>query len=503
MKTEVEFIYEKELKNDGIIEHAHIIAEASQQISEIAEARKRLRELKETIERHSKYIQDGKISFQTVGEFEWHKPIADYVTIHSIQGDFPEFIRPMTPKEIEEYCELEIPFEAEDSIVVHSKEEAERAKDRLKAVGWNVTDEELDARVTIVELPEKQESERGDVKKIYALDNLNPSGWVLEEDYLKAVEQNRKQEEESDQGDEDSFTDRPGFEEHHTKGDYFIKAPDSFNDAMMWTVLKHCGHGVAPDLIGFFYRESDAIKKVRELRKEANAFQEQTTADQIPVYKSLRDGTYFLLDNEGKRLPLTVLIEADLTITFIDPFDNDQFLVKRPEDIRLRDQEEETTFPKGWSIEPNSTGKWTVRGSWESREQVLGSHPTREAAEAYLKDYLASEAVETDQVEGDGLYIIHTGYSWEVRDKNDPQKGLMAYYPEREKAEIFVELYRKDNNLANVLSMVRKIYHQRHKEEQPQENLLNSTENYDVIENVDGSINARMKNEKKEMINEH
>lgn len=66
---------------------------------------------------------------------------------------------------------------------------------------------------------------------------------------------------------------------------------------------------------------------------------EETTVDEIPVYKSLRDGTYFLLDNEGKRLPLTVLIEADLTITFIDPFDNDQFLVKRPEDIRLRDEE--------------------------------------------------------------------------------------------------------------------------------------------------------------------
>jgi hypothetical protein len=281
------FDYEKVLTETDILEIAKKIGETRKKIDEIEEARKTLKNLqheKLTLERQ---LEQGKATGHFNGIHSYHDPEEGLVTISPNPkidwrpNSFTPFTREMTQYEKEKYCQHTIDFKE----------------------------------------PEQEE-------------DINLGIQITKEN-----EELLEQEEESDQGDEDSFTDRPGFEEHHTKGDYFIKAPDSFNDAMMWTVLKHCGHGVAPDLIGFFYRESDAIKKVRELRKEANAFQEQITADQIPVYKSLRDGTYFLLDNEGKRLPLTVLIEADLTITFIDPFDNDQFLVKRPEDIRLRDEE--------------------------------------------------------------------------------------------------------------------------------------------------------------------
>lgn len=165
MKTVNYFNYEKELTNEDVVHHAKIIAQASKEIGEIEEAKKRLRDLKETIERHSRYIQAGKIVSFLQGEFDWHKPVQDCVTISSPSGRFPAFVRDMTPDEIQEYSQLEIPFEAEESIVVSSEEEAEKAKNRLKAVGWNVTDEDLNEMVRVevddkVHRPDSTESDQ-------------------------------------------------------------------------------------------------------------------------------------------------------------------------------------------------------------------------------------------------------------------------------------------------------------------------------------------------------
>ncbi|MBN8545806.1 MAG: hypothetical protein J0L60_06700 [Ignavibacteria bacterium] len=284
MKTINYFNYEKELTNEDIIRYAKIIAQASKEISEIEEAKKRLRDLKETIERHSKYIQEGKIVSLYQGEFEWHKPVQNCVTISSPTGRFPAFLRDMTPEEIKEHSQLEIPFD-----------------NTVEQVTDMIVEAAKEAGFDTVMKDEKTNSEDED----------------------------------------DIFLDNAGEEEFTKQGDYYIKGPQGFHSPMVWDVLRHDGHGRMPDHIGTFYSHSDAKRKVRELRKEAEAQKERIRTDQIPVYKSEKDGSYFLLDNEGNRLPLEVLIDADKTITFIDPFDKGQFLVKSPEDIQLRDEEPE------------------------------------------------------------------------------------------------------------------------------------------------------------------
>ncbi len=114
MKTTNELLYTKMLSDEDIVVHARIIAEASHEIREIEESKRKLRDLKATIERHSKYIQEGKIELQTTAEFEWHTPIADQVTVHSINGDFRDFVRLMTEEELKEHCQLELPFEEKE-----------------------------------------------------------------------------------------------------------------------------------------------------------------------------------------------------------------------------------------------------------------------------------------------------------------------------------------------------------------------------------------------------
>lgn len=138
MKTIDFFEYRKELTNEDIIEHARVVAQASEEITEIEEAKKRLRGLREKIERHLKYIQEGKIQLQTQGEFEWHEPVQNAVTISPVHpGDFKPFVRDMTPEEIQEHSQLEIPFEAQDNI----------------EFTWKVTDDEINDLIARIGTP--------------------------------------------------------------------------------------------------------------------------------------------------------------------------------------------------------------------------------------------------------------------------------------------------------------------------------------------------------------
>lgn len=108
------------------------------------------------------------------------------------------------------------------------------------------------------------------------------------------------------------------------------------------------------------------------------------------------------------------------------------------------DQEEETTFPKGWSIEPNSTGKWTVRGSWKDSVQVLGSHPTRVAAEAYLKEYLANEAIERDPIDDEAISPLD-------QIDNDEYYDPGTFVPEEEEAEEEAEIAQEQPKKSTLL----------------------------------------------------
>lgn len=103
------------------------------------------------------------------------------------------------------------------------------------------------------------------------------------------------------------------------------------------------------------------------------------------------------------------------------------------------------------------------------------------------------EDEETDQEEGanneedDGLYIDnYRNQVFYVRPKND-KSSLVTYYHDKNKAERFIELYKIHRDAEKVREII-------HNE---QEHLLNSTGNYDMIENEDGSVSARIKEESK------
>lgn len=88
---------------------------------------------------------------------------------------------------------------------------------------------------------------------------------------------------------------------------------------------------------------------------------EETIVDEIPVYKSVKTGEYFLMDNEGERLLLIVSSQNSSIINFIDPFDNEEIILKRHEDIRLRDEELQEPIPNiSVPVEPEQLSKVKV-----------------------------------------------------------------------------------------------------------------------------------------------
>ena len=95
---------------------------------------------------------------------------------------------------------------------------------------------------------------------------------------------------------------------------------------------------------------------------------------------------------------------------------------------------------------------------------------------------------ELDEEEDDGLYIDnYHNQIFYVRPKNDKSK-LLSYYHNKETAERFIELYKIHKDDAKVREIIL------NKSIQP-EHLLNSTGDYDMIENEDGSVSARTKEE--------
>jgi len=410
MKTINYFNYEKELTNEDIIRYAKIIAQASKEISEIEEAKKRLRELKETIERHSKYIQEGKIVSLYQGEFEWHKPVQNCVTISSPTGRFPAFLRDMTPEEIKEHSQLEIPFDntveqVTDMIVEAAKDAGfeepeesffgptenytpdyvegnkqgrkqyfilptknvsfpwvlwlqefdeegkildnsglfwgssrEEVTLKLQSLMWNLEtshgDEEEDTRTVSID------DDAASLLDQIDYENYDPGTFVPEEETNLGVQITTENEEIQEQEEAILNVDRDKVNIFKSviNNKYFML--DDFGERLYLTIERMSQSQI--------YFQDPAVQKGTILKDRKDIplvdLPKKTMAgrtDQIPVYKSLRDGTYFLLDNEGKRLPLEVLIDADTTVTFIDPFDKGQFLVKSPEDIQLRDEEPE------------------------------------------------------------------------------------------------------------------------------------------------------------------
>lgn len=100
---------------------------------------------------------------------------------------------------------------------------------------------------------------------------------------------------------------------------------------------------------GTFVPDDDELDEIEEI------------VDEIPVYKSVKTGEYFLMDNEGERLLLIVSSQNSSIINFIDPFDNEEIILKRHEDIRLRDEELQEPIPNiSVPVEPEQLSKVKV-----------------------------------------------------------------------------------------------------------------------------------------------
>lgn len=290
------FDYETILTESDILAIAKEIGEIRKKIDEIEEARKKLKDHQNKIVHLSRQLEQGKIKGNFYGKHSFHDPVENMVTIspdETVNWKYNEF--PVFTREMTQY--------EKEKYCQHTIDFKES-----EVTDWDVTDE------------------------------------TAEQLYLG-----------TDKGDEDSFKDRPGFEEFHMKGDYYIKAPDSFSSAMVWTVFQHCGSGVYPEGMGTFYRESDAIKKVRELRhndlqevkkelqekrKEAEALQEQTTPDTpaepeqlstVSVYKALT-GDYYTIDEQDNCVPLKVLNSLE-NVVFFEQEGVDGVILKRHSEI--------------------------------------------------------------------------------------------------------------------------------------------------------------------------
>lgn len=136
--------------------------------------------------------------------------------------------------------------------------------------------------------------------------------------------------------------------------------------------------------------------------------------------------------------------------------------------------------------------------SMVTRFEPIIREMTFEEKEKYCQHTLEfeepEEDEETDQEEeandddDDGLYIDnYRNQVFYVRPKNDKSK-LLSYYHSKEQAERFIELYKIHKDDAKVREIIL------NESKQP-EHLLNSTGDYDMIENEDGSVSARIKEE--------
>lgn len=111
---------------------------------------------------------------------------------------------------------------------------------------------------------------------------------------------------------------------------------------------------------GTFVPDDDELDEIEEIEDEAREETDQLI-DTIPVYKSVKTGEYFLMDNEGERLLLIVSSQNSSIINFIDPFDNEEIILKRHEDIRLRDEELQEPIPNiSVPVEPEQLSKVKV-----------------------------------------------------------------------------------------------------------------------------------------------
>jgi len=77
---------------------------------------------------------------------------------------------------------------------------------------------------------------------------------------------------------------------------------------------------------------------MKDLEERAEA----KISDSVPVFRSEKDGSYFLLDPDGGRIPLTIYRETNNVLTFIDPNDPlEGLIIKFSNDIHLLDKVEE------------------------------------------------------------------------------------------------------------------------------------------------------------------
>lgn len=385
MKTINYFYYENELTNEDIIRYAKIIAQASKEISEIEEAKKRLRDLKETIELHSKYIQEGKIVSLYQGEFDWHSPVQDCVTVSSPSGRFPTFVRDMTPEEIVEHSQLEIPFaETVDQVTDMIVEVAQDAgfDTMMKDKKTNSEDEDsstVDDDTMAVMLDQVDNDEYYD-----------PGTFVPEEEDDKI----------NSEDDDDIFLDNAGEEEYTKKGDYYIKGPQGFHSPMVWDVLRHDGHGRMPDHIGTFYSHSDAKRKVRELRKEAEIEKkepkENSLLKEIEASMQIREwiSRLQIYENMERRGEYFTVIDDKKHEVKINPKNSDDvwkyYIVAGYEKYETKRRNDEIVLAF-----LNKRKNWIPATSTEQQKQIREQESLEKTTEIMEK----SEKGKTDQIE--------------------------------------------------------------------------------------------------------
>jgi hypothetical protein len=284
------FNYEKTLTECDILDIAKRIGEKRKEIDDIEAARKKLKELQGDIVSLSRQLEQGKITGNFHGEHTYHDPVENMVTIRPSgqvswkNNEFTPFTREMTQYEKEKYCQHTIDFK-----------EPEEEEDINLGIQITTENEEL------------QEQEE-------AILNVDRD----QIDVFRSAKDKR----------------------------YFMF--DDFGDRLYLTMERQSQsqiyfHDPAVPTSTILKNKKD-IPLVDQSENSQKEPTEETIVDEIPVYKSVKTGEYFLMDNEGERLLLIVASQNSSIINFIDPFDNEEIILKRHEDIRLRDEEPSEPF---------------------------------------------------------------------------------------------------------------------------------------------------------------
>lgn len=351
--TEQWFDYEKVLTETDILEIAKKIGETRKKIDEIEEARKTLKNLQQeklTLERQ---LEQGKATGHFNGIHSYHDPEEGLVTISPNPkidwrpNSFTPFTREMTQAEKEKYCQHELEFDEEEENEVREETIDDVAATILDQIDYEYydpgtfvpDDDELD------EIEEIEDEAREETNLGIQITTENEELQKHEEAILNV--------------------DRDQIDVFRSAKDKRYFMFDDFGDRLYLTMERQSQsqiyfHDPAVPTSTILKNKKD-IPLVDQSENSQKEPTEETIVDEIPVYKSVKTGEYFLMDNEGERLLLIVSSQNSSIINFIDPFDNEEIILKRHEDIRLRDEELQEPIPNiSVPVEPEQLSKVKV-----------------------------------------------------------------------------------------------------------------------------------------------